>query len=359
MQTNKKTRVLYASRAFESAPNEGGFVVLRDLATGVIRHDIDAGVFSVTNAPHNNPEKIKAFARTCWSRSNAVRFAWNLIKHQRNYNIVHMAHMPTLANAGMMRFIAGRGRARGVKYVQTITALPAHGDGHDISGLLWGDHITCLNERIYNILRAVRHDVTLQPAIPSPARLAASLQNHQPLARNSNRKIVLFPFHFMHLPEGFRISEVTAGLLQGNPDIDIIIAFRLTEETRATQLRNSLPPDLRKRVMVVNAQENILDYLRISDLMIYPLGNSIRKFNPPLIVLEAAALNCRMIINDTVELPTGFMSNAVVRLSSNTPEDWISSAHDKLSGNPCHKIDLHSLFNNYVTGFINIYKDLL
>lgn len=352
-------KILYATRAFESMPNEGGFITLRDLSTAIGQSgSVDAGFFSVRNNSGSVPRRIGIYQSTGWSQVNAIRFLYGLYRYQMDFDLVHLAHMPTPNNSRVMNWITGKGRRKGVRYVQTVTALPAPPEKLDLPSLLWGDCIVCLNPDIHKELLNYHPNVKCITAIPSPERLANDSMLPVSVELPDQFRYVIFPFHFMHLPDGFELQEITQGLLEKYQDICIIMTYRLTESEKAHALHAKLPEELRSRFIIVNAQHNVLSYIRKAGLLIYPMAEAPRKFNPPLIVLEAIALGCPVLVSGTVYIPDSFSNESLISMETLDHISWLEAADRLLNLENKKSMLLDQVYNSYVGEFINLYRNL-
>lgn len=351
--------ILYASRALESMPNEGGFILLRDLATAIGQSDIfTTSFFSVRKNTESIPRQVKAFSRTGWSRLRAVEYIYSLQKYQKDYDVVHIAHMPTPFNAPIMRAIAERGRRHHVRYVQTVTALPAAPERLNLSQLLWGDDIVCLNTDMGKIVSRTRQNVKVISAIPDPGRIAKYSMRSPATVLPKELKCIVFPFHFMHLPQGFELVRITRALLEHHNDICIAITYRLNEAGHARALRDSLPEKLKSRIYIIDAQNDVLSYVRHADLLLYPMSHDPRKFNPPLIILEAVALGCSILLSDCIRLPAEFRTPDILPLQTIDHDAWIDAATHLLDSDTRHHVSLGPIFASYIRRYTEIYSGL-
>lgn len=352
-------RILYASRAYESPPNEGGFILLRDLAESIGKlKNMQCSFFSLHGDFDSTPRKIKLYKKCGWSRENSLRFLMGLTANQHHFDIIHVAHMPTLTNSVIMRRISDTGRKKGVKYVQTVTALPGHPANSALRQFLWGDRIVCLNPMIKEHLQKVRSDITQLPAIPSPERIEISSNQPANHILPGNMRCIAIPFHFMHLPDRFDILGLVTQILRRHRDVYILLPYRLTEAGKAYSLQKSLPIDLRARFFVLDAQNNVLAFLKRAELVIYPVSAAPRKFNPPLILLEAVTMGCKLVTSASMHLPPFIADNSVRQLSDHNIGIWMDTIDEMLVSVSRQTAPTHKAYKSYISKYLDIYNNI-
>lgn len=299
-------RLLLATRAIESAPREGGFVLLRDLATELVsRGGVRVAVFAVSPSASGPFERLKAFRAPGWSGMRSFEFLLALLRHQSRYDLVHTAHVPTAINVRLLGLAAARGRLAGVSYLQTITALPDRPDASAAS-LLWGDHLVVQTPTVYRRLRGLGRKLSLIAPWPSPRRVAFDSRRREATRlsyRAEARHLVLFPGELSRLGPGRTLEGCVAALLTDDPKAVAILASRFDVSGAAAALRRSLGAEFPDRLLDVGETNDIVELLEAADLVVYPAPEMTGKFHPPLVLTEALTLGTPVLTSDNLEIP--------------------------------------------------------
>lgn len=316
--------VLFATRAFQSPPTEGGYLVLKDLA--VASHndkDIQASFFSLKDAaaPNlNNIQFIPTFSRRGWGKYQATQFVYKLGVQAKNYDIVHTSHVPTKTNSLIFNRI--KSKNKDTRFVQTITALPA---AYSLSSkLLWGDAVVCLNSDTASLLSRYHSNVKWIPPLPSVDRLENSAPIPGELRRKIiEKKVITFPVVLDRISREFPVKEIVTTLLEQEADTYIIFACRFNHEGQAKEW---LPDDgsLHDRVGIYGEVEWYTSLLRASNVIVYPISDLRGKFNPPMVLTEAFALGKPIVASKGVALND--LSLSVLLIDKDSPSSvWVDS----------------------------------
>lgn len=357
--TTKPMRVLYASRAYESAHTEGGYLILRDLADqSVDDPDVQGAFFSTSRSGDGSSglDLLPAYRRSGWGLWPAVEFARATNRYAAGFDILQTAHVPTPTNTAILRRIIRRARLKGPRYVQTVTALAEHDELRP--EMFWGDAIVCLNEAASTTVRQFHGNVvTIAPAVREQRLddrlgMPADMQG-----RLAGYKVVCVPVDLMRIGD-FDLRSLAKSLLESGPDIVVVFACRFGEERDARRSLGPLVESHNDRVHIVATIDWMLDLLAASDVVIYPIQDLHKKFNPPLILLEAAALGSRLVTASSVLLNSLVADDACRRVASSDVADWTAAASkminvDSRSGGA--PVSFDSMYSQY----IDLYRTLL
>ena len=103
-------KILLASYAIESPPQEGGQVLLSDIFSSIVDDKtFDASVFSSTGK-NKNFEKV--YWQPGYGRVSKIQFPLGLLRKSHNYHIVHTAHIPTPRNVKIIKDLTFIGRRK-------------------------------------------------------------------------------------------------------------------------------------------------------------------------------------------------------------------------------------------------------
>lgn len=320
-----KIKVLLASRAMESPPREGGFVVLSDLAEEFANNDlVEPAMFSASSNKDYNIRTERVFSSSGWNRLNRLEFPLGIRLKAHKYNVVHTAHIPTKQNAQIMRQVINKARKSGTKFVQTVTGLPKVED-LDLKPLLWGDHLVCQTPDVYEkIQEASTKPVSLITPWPSPKRISFNKQRYQQTRSKligQYKKLVVFPGEFDRLGVGIDFAECLNSFLASEPESILVLACRFDKQKTGEKLAREFPG----RVINVGEVENIIELLEAADLVIFPAREIWSKFRPPLVIMEALQLGTPTLISSSIGLDQSVSSLLKV---SRAVANWKEFAND-------------------------------
>ncbi len=357
--TGEALRVLYASRAFESAHTEGGFLLLRDLAERAASGaQVRPAFFSTTPAPENRGgvDLLPAYRRGDWGILNALRFGRSLRGRAASFDVVHTAHVATPMNSYVLRRIRKRAGAAGTRFVQTITALAA--DKEPIAEMFWGDAVVCLNEATASEVRRYREDVAVIPPAVRPERLAARKRLPADIeVRLEGQRVICIPADLARLGD-LDLNSLCAALLESRADSIVVVACRFGEDELARRLLGSLAENNDGRLQIFATIEWILDLYAASDVVLYPIGKLRGKFNPPLALLEAAALGARIVAPAAVVPDSLLRSGCAAQPAQADLADWVAGVSRMLDADAAdHEIDTG--FDAMYTRYVALYRTLL
>ena len=331
-------RVLFASRAYESPDSEGGFLILKDLAMGSA-DDPDTQAAFLSTCQHGETsdgvELLPAYSRSGWTLRLALQFAFSLRSQAAKFDIVHTAHVPTSLNTNILRRICRHAKPRGTRFVQTVTALPMPDDLRP--EMFWGDAVVCLNEAAAEMVRQFHDNVSVISPVPRQTRLvermAAPADIRQRLA---GQKVVCFPIDLQRVSADFDLHGLCKSLLERRNDTAVVFACRFGEEQIASRTLATLVETYAKRVHVFGMIDWMLDLLAMSDVVVYPIDDQHKKFNPPMILLEASALGSQVVTATSVQLDSLLLDGTSQQLASNHADDWSVAVLDMVNA------DIHS-----------------
>ena len=351
--------ILYATRAIESPPREGGFVLLSDLAQKTKdEKDIEAFFFSSGSQVDSiNTEQV--FSKPGWNAKLRMEFLYGLFKTAHKYELVHTAHIPTKINTFLIKIATRRARKSGTKFIQTVTGLPdINVSAEALNGLLWGDHIVCQSKSIYDKVKSTRDSVSLITPWPATSRVAYSADRKRKTRQKlfpDFKNVIVFPGEFDRLGIDDSFSECIEELLKETENTVVVLACRFDKLGTGSKLAAKFP----KNVLSVGSTKNILRLIEASDLTIYPVKKMDSKFQPPLVIIESLQLGTKTLVSDLIEVSEA--SDLLEYHSSSSSWTEIGNIMAKLinKGKQKNK-DAHS--DNYkkmTSAYIKIYKTLL
>ena len=322
-----KQRILLASRAVESPPQEGGFVLLRDIAETLVDDEqLSPVMLASSNKSYGSIQTEKVFSATGWNGRLRLEFFIGLFRVAPSYPIVHMAHIPTRSNVRLMKIAAARAKKRGTRFVQTITGLPAVSD-KELKRLLWGDYIVCQSPSALARVRSVGgSNSSLIVPWPSPKRVAKNASRAQQTRKRYGIKkgpLVVFPGEFERMAIGTDFTECIDEFLGDFPEATIVLACRFDTLGIGSKLAESKPDNVRS----VGKTNDIIELMEAADLVIFPTRKMDSKFHPPLIITEALTLGTKVVVSDLIDIKPD-VSPLLFRSKPNA--SWQEFAHTML-----------------------------
>ena len=354
---NKK-RLLFASRAYESPPQEGGFVLLSDIARAIRIDNCDVAAFSTKQEQLDNLHLEKAFSKPGWSKLSRFEFALGLRRYAHHYDVVHTAHIPTKQNVRLLRLAIRRARrGRKTTFIQTITGLPHVTDAKLIE-LLWGDILVCQSPTNYQRIRSLTDKpVSLVVPWPSPKRVSPDSTrrlNTRKQYLDGQQKLVVFPGEFQRMGVDSEFSQALQVVLDHHPDCKIILACRFD----TAGIGDSISQKFSGHVISIGKSDKIIELLEAADLVIFPTRKMEQKFHPPLIITEALSVGTPTLVSDLVDIDPS--TSPLLTKSSAT--DWRQFGEDmsKSLSNIAHNPSASKKnFQNMVTAYHDIYTQAL
>lgn len=302
--TIKKQTVLFASRAIESPPYEGGFVLLSYMAEQAARsHDIEPYFFAVKGGETNGIRHVPVFKDTGWDKKRGREFLLGLSRHAHKFDIVHTAHIPTKQNVRLIKLATGRARRKGTTFIQTITGLPKNAISQkDLRKLLWGDVIICQSQKTYNRVRTLHNRTAYIATWPSNTHIAFDAKRRETTRKKmfaGAEKVVIFPGEFDRLGVDRSFKKCLEAFFVKSPGSLVVLACRFDTQGTGAYLQEKFPG----RVQSLGETADIVALLEAADLTIYPSKKMDSKFNPPLVLTESLQLGTPVLIGDLVDLP--------------------------------------------------------
>lgn len=324
-------RLLFASRAYESSNTEGGFVHLKDIAARAAADEVFAPAF-LSRARDEHVAGIAmagGFSRIGWGTRASWQFVTGLAAMNTKVDLVHTAHVPTPLNSRILTRVSGAGRKKGVRYLQTVTALPSAGQLQP--RLFWADAISCLNPTHTKIVSQFHRNVRTIAPVPAPDRLAGRTGMPGEFADQlASKTVICFPIEMSRLSKSFSLVDLCAGLLHRLENLHIVFACRFGEERNIQRSMRSLDPRS-DRISVVGQIDWILDLIHHSQVVVYPVASLQKKFNPPLVVMEAACLSAAVVVSDNVDLSAVPQSSFVRQVAGDSSSLWLDAIVSALS----------------------------
>lgn len=297
----RKISVLFASRAVESPPQEGGFVLLIDLAKKFTDGSrIAPATFSCTDSVTDVATE-KVFTRPGWSPLVRIEFLLGLLRKAHKYDIVHTAHIPTPQNSRLIRMATRRARRKGTRFIQTVTGLPnVDMSSEELDKLLWGDYVVCQSPKVLDKVRQVRDSSSLITPWPADNRV-----QYNPQRRASTRKtlfpetenIVVFPGEFDRLGVDSSFAECVRVFLQYTKNSVVVLACRFDKLGTGKIIKQQFPD----KVVSVGETAQIIPLLEAADLTIYPAKKMNSKFQPPLVITESLQLGTPVLVSTAID----------------------------------------------------------
>lgn len=298
-----RRRVLFATRPINQREPEGGLQLQRDLVDQISREgSLSPAVFATKfSATHDSETMVPIYSDDHWNRQRRLEFLAGTWKHHSNFDILHSAHVPTVANSLALTAIARRHRAAGNASVQTITALPQR--ERVTTAFLWGDTVVCQSKTALDRVLDAGANATLITPWPNPKRISYDEVRRQAtrLERFANwDDIVLFPGEFDRLGVDRGFDQTIGRLLKRRPGTLVILACRFDTEGIGRWLEDRYPG---KVLSLGLLRGGMTELLEAADLVIFPARRMTGKFQPPLVLLESLALGTPVYATEVVEMP--------------------------------------------------------
>lgn len=351
-------KLLFASRAYQSPHTEGGFVHLKDIAFRAAADEAFSPAFLslAGRSDTTDIEMAGGFSRLGWGKRAAWEFTRALRSRQASAALVHTAHVPTGVNSRLLALISNAGRREGVRYVQTVTGLPRPRGLHE--RLFWGDAVTCLNSAATAVVSGFHHNVRTIAPVPGPDRLRQRVTVPAEFrACVSGRRVVCFPVVLSRLGD-FPMSALSSNLLEEFPDVHLVFACRFGDDRQLRSRFDSLLKRHRERLSVLGAVDWILELFRFSKVVAYPVGDLDGKFNPPLVLLEAALLGAAVVTSSAIDLSESIGDGSAVRVTDASVRAWAVAIGEALAG-PRNPEPSTNWFERSYQAYRDLYMELL
>ncbi len=353
-----RSRILFASRAVESPPQEGGFVLLRDIASTFENNDaIQPVMLSCTKIPYTNIAVEKVFSKTGWDRLARFQFLIGLARKAHKYPVVHTAHIPTKSNVRMLQYATKRAQRSGTKFVQTITGLPKVTDS-ELSRLIWGDYVVCQSPSAHKRISSLAG----VPAAcivpwPSPDRV-----RRDEVRRAATRKryahddglLVVFPGEFERMGIGTDFSECIEALVALHPTIRIVLACRFDTLGIGDALQVLHP----NNVLSVGKTNEMIELTEAADLVIFPTKKMDSKFHPPLIITEALSLGVPIVVSDKIDIAASTSPLIYKAKASATWQEFATTMNHAIQDTTGKNVAING-FEHMIKSYRAIYDTLL
>lgn len=320
------TRVLFATRAWESPEIEGGYLLLKDVACQLTADgaaEFEACFLALRDGEDHGINLLPAFQQTGWGRARQFEFFRALLTHLKTVDVVHFAHTPTRINGLFLRAL--KRFYPNVTFVQTITGFD-HGECGNRS-LYWGDVITTISGRVQAALLE-HHGITaaLLTPYPRPDRLARSAPLPQHLIEQfDNWPVVVFPVDVFRLDlEQFNVAAICGALIERQPTIRLVFLDRFGAETKIRDLLSHLPEENLCFLPVIDYMGALI---KRADVVAFPMSDVDGKFNPPMVLLEAEHFGRPVVCSNNIDLPA---SIAASRLADWNSSNWATAISDAL-----------------------------
>ncbi|HEX5447770.1 MAG TPA: glycosyltransferase [Candidatus Saccharimonadales bacterium] len=319
-----KTKVLFATRAMESPPREGGFVLLSETATRLSGDkQVSPYMFSASTSAKNGVIPVKVFSKTGWSPRIKAEFMLGIFNSAQRFDIVHTAHIPTRQNVFMLKTLTRRARNSGTQFVQTITGLPSSAKtSGGLKELLWGDHIVCQSWETYARVRHLHRSVSLITPWASDKRVRYDARRRMATRKSlipGKDKVVVFPGEFERLGVDETFGLCLEVFFKDNPDSLVVLACRFDKSGIGQRLSDRFPG----RVVSVGETDGIIELLEAADLVIYPVRKMESKFQPPLVLIEALQLGTPVLASSLINIDPSVSGNLSLEQAV---ENWSSFA---------------------------------
>lgn len=315
----KPINVLFATRAIESPPHEGGFVLLKDIATSFANSTIIEPYFFSATITDSNLQTKKIFSDIGWNTKQRNEFLRGIFKTAHLFDVVQTAHIPTKQNVLLIKLATKRARRQGTKFVQTITGLPKVDISQkELKKLLWGDHIVCQSEKTFQQVSKLHDHVSLICPWPPKKRIAydAARRTKTRAQFLGAKHIVVFPGEFDRLGVDVSFAEALKLFLQKTPNSIVLLACRFDSRGTGKILAEKFPG----RVFSVGQTSEIIPLLEAADLVIFPSKKMDSKFQPPLVITESLQLGTTVAISEQIDLSEANIFTADVS------KNWIAFA---------------------------------
>lgn len=301
----KTPRVLFASRAIESPPYEGGFVLLSSL---VDVNNIEPSFFSVSKDSRAGIHYVPVFKDTGWDKKRGREFLVGLAKNAHKFDVVHTAHIPTKQNVRLIKLATKRAHIKGTKFVQTITGVPKVSVSQkQLAKLLWGDVIVCQSEKMFKRVQSLHKNVQFIPTWPTSDHVAYDAARRETTRKEllqkfpGKEKIVIFPGEFDRLGVDKSFEQCLKVFFKDSPESLVVLACRFDKQGTGAYLEKKF----RGKVHSIGETADIVALMEAADLMIYPTKKMDSKFQPPLVLTESLQLGTPILISDGVDMSEG------------------------------------------------------
>lgn len=352
-------KILYATRAFESPHTEGGFLLLRDLATRAADdHDVAAAFFSSEKVDRTvcGIRLIPGLKRVGWDLPLAIRFSQLVTVHSADFDVVQSAHVPTSLNTKVFRVIRRVRQKCGTRFVQTVTALP---DRRQLcKQLFWGDAVACINPEITDIVSKFHPNV--RTIAPVPAQVRLTVREPAPPdfeEKISGKQVVCFPIDVARVSRSFNLEAVCRALLVHDRDIYLVFPCRFGQEGEVESRLSRILNLYSDRMAILGSLRWILGLLSKCDVVVYPISEVSGKFNPPLVLLEAAALGRSIVTSANVYSDGVIARSSVTKLESNTTASWVEAILGMLNSSG-YSSNLEISFDDSYFRYMRMYREL-
>lgn len=336
---------------------------MRDLAVRAAADaELDPAFFSTAGRrlSEEGIRMLPGMSREGWSVPIAMQYFWSLSRPSISTGLVHTAHVPTALNSRLLAGVRARKRRKGTRFVQTVTALPSR--DRIRRELFWADAITCVNPQLAEAISSFHGNVRSIPPIPLPERLSSRPRIPADHAgRFQGMKVITCPIDLSRLIRDFSLAGFCDALLSEDGDAHLVLACRFGQETAvATRLGTLGKQPHHDRITVVGTVDWILDLFSRSRVVVYPMDDMVKKFNPPLALLEAAQLGAGIVSTTSTALDGLLEPPGLITLAGGDARKWVDAVGRMLevSGSaPGLSVSFEDVYQGYKTVYAELAAD--
>jgi glycosyltransferase involved in cell wall biosynthesis len=260
---------------------------------------------------------------------NKMRLGLRLLRLLDKRSILHTLFSPAKLTSTASSFIKNM---KGCKWIQSLpSALTVSGEFIRNSTIINGDIIIVFSkyaEQKVKLLCPKKNVRRITPGINlAEMKLVPSKEKLKGTLGFQDSYLICFPGNYHSsgaMPVLRTIINELKGPLQGGALISFCRFRNKKDINYEEELHElALSKGVESKVILLRTIANPLQIMKASDVIIFPFTNLYGKFDYPLVLMEAMALEKLIIINDIPPLKELVEDGAGVPVRENNPKSWI------------------------------------
>ncbi|MBI4600242.1 glycosyltransferase family 4 protein [Candidatus Uhrbacteria bacterium] len=325
LMNRKNAGIFFATRPIAPPWNEGSKNLVYEIA-----RRLDA--FHATLLTYKNQDNFqigpnKTFLRI-YPRSDSLaisirqKLAFLRTLIQSEAAIFHFFFTPELITSHVIRSI--RKFKKGV-FLQTIPTPISH--RRSIEKFVFGDKVVVQSQHALRSFenRDIKNVSCIYPGIDTekfcPGVSSADLRKK--LKISDRERVVLFPGNY-YLGCNRSVTQAVSRLLKEGLGVKFILACRISGPGDIKLKRSMLDDFERKNVrgdlVVLETVESMPELIALSDIVIFPPSQMVRKSDIPLVLLESLAMGKPIVITDIPPLNEIMMDDVGEKIQADNPD---------------------------------------
>lgn len=346
-----KMKVLLITGPINNTRDHAGKNLLLDLVKNIPDKELHILTSEKISSLKDNIVQEKIYSQdSFFSLKQKIRLFRRLLKKD-DIDVYHFLFHPSPLTAKIASIILN---LKNKKSIQTTVNLI---EDKNLKKCLFGDKIIVQTDLM---LKKIKDSIKINPGI--------DLDKFKPKTKSEtllrtlgikNNFVVLYAVDYRKGRNLKNTLENIKMLIQKYPEIKFIFACRLFKK-REKQTKNKLiylasRLNIKNNLVLLDTVKDMPSLINISDIIIYPIKTTTEKMMPPLILLEALAMEKAIITTDIEPLNELYKKDIGIKINQNDPLA-LSGAIELLYKNKNLRAKMGKNGRNLVREFFDIKK---